>query len=130
MSFIVNGDTLNQNAFASLSDSVIYANTDIIIASHDATRAQTDLETNRLIPGTEAFNEKLAEITSKIPIDGGTGFYDKSALNHIHGEYFLVNNDIDKIKIGGNFRQYLFSFYDQNFITFTYSFPSCPFRRK
>ena len=104
--FIVNGDTLNQNAFASLSDSVIYANTDIIIASHDATRAQTDLETNRLIPGTEAFNEKLAEITSKIPIDGGTGFYDKSALNHIHGEYFLVNNDIDKIKIGGNFRQY------------------------
>ena len=104
--FIVNGDTLTQNAFANLSDSVINANTDIIIAAHDATRTQTDLETNRLIPGTVAFNEMLAEITSKIPSDGGTGFYDKSALNHVHGEYFLVNNDVDKIKIGGNIREY------------------------
>ena len=32
------------------------------------------------------FNEMLAEITSKIASKGGTGFYDKSALNHIHSE--------------------------------------------
>ncbi|MDC0249440.1 TonB-dependent receptor [Flavobacteriales bacterium] len=105
-SYIVNGDILSQDGFASLADSVINANTDIIIAAHDATRAETDSETNRLIPGTEAFNNKLAEITSKIPIEGGTGFYDKSALNHIHAEYFIVNNDIHKIKIGGNIREY------------------------
>jgi outer membrane receptor protein involved in Fe transport len=103
--FIVNGDTLTQNEFATISDSVINANTDIIIAAHDATRAQTDLATNRLVPGTEAFNEKLAEITSKIPLDGGTGFYDKSALNHIHTEY-QFNPDFATIKVGANFRQY------------------------
>jgi len=103
--FIVNGNTLSQNEFASLSDSIINANTDIIIAAHDATRAQTDLETNRLVPGTEAFNEELAEITSKIPLDGGTGFYDKSALNHIHTEY-QFNPDFATIKVGANFRQY------------------------
>jgi len=103
--FIVNGDTLTQNAFADLSDSVINANTDIIIAAHDATRAQTDLATNRLVPGTEAFNEKLAEITSKIPMDGGTGFYDKSSLSHIHTEYQFTP-DFATIKVGANFRQY------------------------
>ena len=111
--FIVNGDTLTQIAFADLSDSVINANTDIIIAAHDATRAQTDLQTNRLVPGTEAFKNKLAEITSKIPIEGGTGFYDKSALNHIHGEYLFNNVEnifglpfVDELKVGANFRQY------------------------
>jgi len=104
-SYIVNGDALNQNEFVNLSDSVITANTDIIIAAHDATRALTDLETNRLIPGTAAFNDMLADITSKIPSDGGTGFYDKSALNHIHSEY-QFNLDFATIKVGANFRQY------------------------
>jgi len=93
------------NQWYAMSDSVINANTDIIVAAHDATRAQTDLATNRLVPGTEAFNEKLAEITSKIPLDGGTGFYDKSALSHIHTEY-QFNPDFATIKIGANFRQY------------------------
>jgi iron complex outermembrane receptor protein len=89
-----------------MSDSVLNANSELIIANHTSVRNLTDLETNRLIPGTADFNEKLAEITSKIPINGGTNFYDKSALNHIHGEYLLVNNDMDRIKIGGNFREY------------------------
>ena len=70
-----------------MSDSVLIANTDLIISTHNATRNQTDLETNQLIPGTIAFNNLLADITSKIPSDGGTRFYDKSALNHIHTEY-------------------------------------------
>jgi iron complex outermembrane receptor protein len=103
--YIVNGDSLSKNSFATLSDSVINANTDIIIAAYDATRAQTDLETNRLVPGTVAFNEMLAEITSKIPSEGGTGFYDKSALNHIHTEY-QFNPDFATFKVGANFRQY------------------------
>jgi outer membrane cobalamin receptor len=104
-SYVVNGDALNQDGFSSLTDSVINANTDIIIAAHVATRTQTDLATNRLVPGTEAFNNKLAEITSKIPIDGGTGFYDKSSLSHIHTEY-QFNPDFATIKVGANFRQY------------------------
>jgi len=104
-SYIVNGDILNQDGFSNLTDSIISANTDIIIAAHYATRIQTDRETNRLIPGTQTFNDKLAEITSKIPINGGTGFYDKSALNHIHSEY-QFNPEFVTIKLGANFRQY------------------------
>lgn len=100
------GNPIDILDWISMSDSVLIANTDLIISTHDATRNQTDLETNRLIPGTVAFNDMLVEITSKIPSDGGTGFYDKSALNHIHGEYFLINNGYEKIKIGGNIREY------------------------
>ena len=104
--YYFNGDPIDILEWIEMSDSVLIANTDQIISTHESTRNQTDLETNRLIPGTVEFNTMLAEITSKIPSDGGTRFYDKSALNHIHGEYFLLNNDYEKIKIGGNIRQY------------------------
>jgi len=104
--YYFNGNPIDILDWISMSDSVLNANAEEIIATHDDARDQTDLETNRLVPGTVAFNEMLSEITSKISSDGGTGFYDKSALNHVHGEYFLVNNDVDKIKIGGNIREY------------------------
>ncbi|HJM16687.1 MAG TPA: TonB-dependent receptor [Flavobacteriales bacterium] len=100
-----NGDTIELVDWMNLSDSVLNANAEEIIALHDLTRSQTDLETNRLIPGTEEFTNALNDITSKIPIEGGTGFYDKSALNHIHSEY-QFNPSFSTIKIGANFRQY------------------------
>ena len=90
----------------SLSDSVLQSNTENLIATHNLTRFQTDLETNRLIPGTEEFMTALSDITSKISyLEGGTGFYDKSSLNHIHTEY-IFNPIIGNITIGGNFRQF------------------------
>ena len=104
-SYIVDGNALTQEEFMSISDSIINANTDIIIASHNSTRNQTDLETNRLIPGSEDFNEILSDITSKTAINGGTGFYDKSSLKHIHSEY-QFNPKFATFKIGANFRQY------------------------
>jgi outer membrane receptor protein involved in Fe transport len=103
--YYFNGTPIDIIDWMSMSDSVLNANTEEIIATHDDARAQTDLETNRLVPGTTVFNEMLTEITSKIPIEGGTGFYDKSALNHIHSEY-QFNTDFATIKIGANFRQY------------------------
>jgi iron complex outermembrane receptor protein len=99
------GNPIDILDWISRSDSVLIANTDLIISTHDATRNQTDLKTNQLIPGTIAFNNLLADITSKIPSDGGTRFYDKSALNHIHTEY-QFNPNFATIKIGANFRQY------------------------
>ncbi len=103
--YYFNGNPIDILDWIQMSDSVLNANAEEIIATHDATRAQTDLETNRLVPGTTAFNEMLAEITSKIPSDGGTGFYDKSSLNHIHSEY-QFHPDFATIKVGANFRQY------------------------
>ena len=96
-----------------MSDSVLNANLDHIISAHNDTRYQTDLETNRLIPGTEEFKDMLNDITSRISfLEGGTGFYDKSALNHLHAEYQwnekkddLLPN-LSNIKVGFNLRQY------------------------
>ena len=101
-----NGSPIDINNWITMSDSVLNANTSLIIANHNIVRELTDSQTGRLIPGTEAFKEAFNEITSKTATEGGTGFYDKSALNHIHAEYFLINDNLNKLKIGGNFREY------------------------
>lgn len=55
-------------------------------------------------PGTERFNELFNEITSTVYTDnrldgGGSRFYDKSALYHIHGEYKL-NPEVKGTQLG------------------------------
>ena len=105
-SYLINETAYTQNEFTNICDSVLNANTDLIIANHSTVRDLTDLESNRLVPGTEEFKAALEDITSKTAyLHGGTGFYDKSALNHIHSEY-QFNPDFATIKIGANFRQY------------------------
>ena len=105
-SYLINETAYTQNEFTNICDSVLNANTDLIIANHGTVRDLTDLETNRLVPGTEEFKAALEDITSKTAyLHAGTGFYDKSALNHIHSEY-QFNPDFATIKIGANFRQY------------------------
>ena len=42
-------------------------------------------------PGTERFQQAFAEITGRLPTEGGTQFYDKSALYHLHGEKQFPN---------------------------------------
>lgn len=56
-------------------------------------------------PGTERYNELFNQITSTIYTDnridgGGSRFYDKSALYHIHGEYKLEDTEIKGTKLG------------------------------
>ena len=104
--YTFNGEEIDIIDWINLTDSVINANTDEIISLHQTIRNQTDQETNRLTPGSEEFTSALNEITSKISyLEGGTGFYDKSALNHIHSEY-QFNPNLTNIKVGINFRQY------------------------
>ncbi len=60
-----------------------------------------------LEPGTAAFDSALQSITSReTTLGGGSKFYDKSALFHIHGEY-KFNLDSFFITTGANFRKYL-----------------------
>ena len=107
--WIFQGDTFNLNwmtQWYAMSDSVLNANTDLIIATHETARSWADNQSNVLVPGTQAFEDAFNDITSKISyLEGGTGFYDKSALNHIHSEY-QFKTDNSKIKLGANFRQY------------------------
>lgn len=60
-----------------------------------------------LIPGTAAFDSALTSVTSRETFaGGGSKFFDKSALAHIHGEY-KFNIDSFLFTTGANFRQYL-----------------------
>jgi iron complex outermembrane receptor protein len=60
----------------------------------------------RLNPGTEAFQTEFDRITSSRSfLEGGSRFFDRSALSHIHGEYNFKPEFMD-IKVGGNYRQY------------------------
>mgnify|MGYP003973369593 FL=1 len=103
--WLFNGNPIDINDWITMSDSVLNTNSDLIITNHITVRDLTDLETGRLVPGTDDFKAALDDITSKIASEGGTGFYDKSALNHIHSEY-QFNPDFATLKIGANFRQY------------------------
>ena len=103
--YTFNGEIITILDWMNMSDSVLIVNTEELLSTHNFVRDQTDLLTNRLVPGTEEFSNALNDITSKIPTEGGTSFYDKSALNHIHSEY-QFNSRYRKIKIGANFRQY------------------------
>ncbi len=59
-----------------------------------------------LEPGTERFDSVFKKITSSARfLEGGSGFKDKSALYHIHGEYKISEEIID-IALGGSYRLY------------------------
>lgn len=57
-------------------------------------------------PGTRRFDEKFNEIVSKKRTDGGTLFFDKSALYHAQGEYVITPQFTDKIIVGSSARYY------------------------
>ena len=59
-----------------------------------------------LEPGTERFDTVFNRIISSTRLlEGGSGFKDKSALTHIHGEYSISEEFIDVV-LGGSFRLY------------------------
>jgi outer membrane receptor protein involved in Fe transport len=68
---------------------------------------------DRLIPGTERFQQAFDSITSTLLGQGGTRFFDRSALYHIHGEkqfksiWQPAESDYLDLTVGGNFRQFL-----------------------
>ena len=85
---------------------------------HDQARAIVALAGNsfetkdRFIPGTERYQQAFDSITGSLLSEGGTRFFDKSALYHIHGEKQFrgiwkpnENSALD-LTVGGNFRQY------------------------
>ncbi len=57
-------------------------------------------------PGTDRFQEQFDDITGTLRSDGGTRFFDNSALYHAHGEYIITPLWTDKITIGSNARLY------------------------
>ncbi len=57
-------------------------------------------------PGTQRFQEEFDRITSTLRSEGGTKFFDRSSLYHVHGEYKFKPTWTDVITVGSNFRYY------------------------
>ncbi|HEX2617356.1 MAG TPA: TonB-dependent receptor, partial [Flavobacteriales bacterium] len=57
-------------------------------------------------PGTQAFNDRFKDITSKRFTEGGSLFYDRSRLYHVMGEYHFKPS-FGEVIVGGNHRWYL-----------------------
>lgn len=89
-------------------------NQDVLTAWHQEAEAYANTQdvqnlestTDFLAPGTPEFQAAFDDITSRRNNEGGTRFYDKSALYHINGEYNFETDFLDEIKVGASFRQY------------------------
>lgn len=56
--------------------------------------------------GRARFDSLFNAITSRKSTEGGTLFFDKSALYHVHGEYTITPSFVDKWVVGANGRLY------------------------
>ena len=61
---------------------------------------------NYLIPGKADFESLKNHITSTLFTEGGSRFYDKSALYHTQGERTFTYDNGAVLRVGGNFRLY------------------------
>ena len=83
---------------------------DSLMIWHNEVRELTDAELSsnqkpRFVPGTAAFDSLFNDVTSRNFTEGGSLFYDKSALYHIQGEY-KFQPEWAEITVGGNGRMY------------------------
>jgi outer membrane receptor protein involved in Fe transport len=101
----------NQAQWIAWQDQFIADNLSLLQSYHQQAQDYTNSLDNAYldpfyVPGTERFDEKFNEITSKRFVDGGSLFYDKSILAHAMGEY-KFKPAFGEVTVGGNFRQYL-----------------------
>lgn len=96
----------------SAQDSVLALYYDFLVAWHEQARSFADDSSyvsgliERYLPGTARFDSAFnAVISKKTFLEGGSGFYDKSSLTHIQGEY-IFKPDWLRITTGGSFRLY------------------------
>ncbi len=82
---------------------------DFHVLAREAANSQSPATSGQmpyLVPGTDAFEEAKARIIGKTHLEGGTGFYDKSALYHVHGEYKFKPSFLEDLTVGANYRMY------------------------
>ncbi len=93
---------------------ILSQNQDLLVQLHAEAQAAANTQnpirpsTDFLEPGTPEFEEVFNDIVSKLPTDStgrGTKFYDKSQLQHAHGEYKFPIGFWD-FTVGSNFRLY------------------------
>ena len=116
-------NSLPMSQYQSIMDSLIASNPDFFNQLHEDNRNNVSIATasdalgavtieelesfaNQLIPGTSEFNNLKNHITSTLFTEGGSRFYDKSALYHTQGERTFTYDNGAVVRVGGNFRLY------------------------
>ena len=116
-------NSLPMSQYQSIMDSLIASNPDFFNQLHEDNRNNVSIATasdalgavtieelesfaNQLIPGTSEFNSLKNHITSTLFTEGGSRFYDKSALYHTQGERTFTYDNGAVLRMGGNFRVY------------------------
>jgi len=96
----------SQNPYFPTLDSFLLKNADSLNRWHQLARNYADSRgKGYFAPGTERFQAAFDSITSLKTTQGGTRFFDKSALYHVHGEYKFTPKWAE-ITTGANFRLY------------------------
>ncbi len=107
-------NTLSNSDFEAEMQQVIANNRDFFNQLHDTTNTivMNYMEAvygysvvNYLKPGTAEFDQLKGHITSSLFTEGGSRFYDKSALYHTQGER-RFDTDAGQFRVGGNVRIY------------------------
>ncbi len=81
-------------------------NVDALTQLHQQTRAGANAGgLGALVPGTPMFDSLFTHFTTRTFAEGGTRFFDRSALYHIHGEYkWDFPSARTNVTVGGNSR--------------------------
>ena len=112
---VFNPDGSLKNTFDyNKASSWLSSNSDLLAKFHQEARNYADTFQTKypfFVPGTQRFIDEFNRITttksSKRDIEsGGTGFYDRSALYHAHGEYHFQPKFLNDWTVGGNARLY------------------------
>lgn len=77
---------------------------DLLAGYHDS--LLNIISANRPAPGSALYDSLFNDVTSRTFTEGGSRFFDRSALYHIMGEYSLEPWEGYKMRVGGNFRLY------------------------
>ena len=90
---------------------VLAANDEFIRSLHDQARENSNTQTAGsdvpfFEPGTARFDSAYQSITSRYFTEGGSRFFDRSALYHVHGEYIFDLGDNHRLITGANGRMY------------------------
>lgn len=80
-----------------------------VMTAHAQARSTADVQANRLVPGTDAFNKALQKLQEINNWDSGAALHVKASLVHTEGSIDIgkLLHSKYNIQIGGDFRDYI-----------------------
>jgi outer membrane receptor protein involved in Fe transport len=102
--FNVNSPSFDSVFFANDYQDILTEYNDLLGNFHDS--LLNIVSGNRPLPGSAEYDSLFNDITSRTFTEGGSRFFDRSALYHIMGEYQFDLGSAIKMRAGGNYRLY------------------------